>query len=543
VKLLVRLCAALAVFALSSAPAALALGPPSGLDQRGWELVSPLDKNGGEVGAPGTVAAGVQEAATQGAALAFGAASSFGQAEGSLAVNQYVARRSAAGWSTDNITPPALSATYQGGAYQLISEDLSTAVVSGGDRCRAGIVATCQAENPPLGPGGPAGYRNLYLRQSGTYLPLITSSDAPSLSVPPEEFRLFAAGASPDLAHIVVSTCAALTTDAAEVSGVAGCDPDAQNLYEWEAGQLRALNLLPGETATQPGALLPDAPGAVSGNGQRVYFEYHGDLYLRDGDQTVPVAAGATFQAASSDGSRAFYLAAEHLYEFEAGGAGSTDLTPAGGAAALLGTSSDGSVVFYTTSAGLFRRAGGFVTKVAAAIPASLPPTAGRAVSSAVGSRFFFDTSSKLATQDTNAAPDIYEWEADGVGTCTKSGGCLGLISDGRSAGAALIDAGASGGDVFFATRTALVPSDRDLAMDVYDARENGGFPEAAGPDCVGDDCAGPAPAPEFRAPPTLTLTARANPPAKFGKRHPRHHKHHRKRNHHSRHRKGSAGR
>jgi len=65
----------------------------------------------------------------------------------------------------------------------------------------------------------------------------------------------------------------------------------------------------------------------------------------------------------------------------------------------------------------------------------------------------------------------VYEYEPQGLGSCTSAGGCVGLIS---SAGAehetAFLDASANGNDVFFLTARPLVPTDIDESFDVYDA-------------------------------------------------------------------------
>jgi hypothetical protein len=113
---------------------------------------------------------------------------------------------------------------------------------------------------------------------------------------------------------------------------------------------------------------------------------------------------------------------------------------------------------------------------------------------SADGDRFFFETSEALLAFDTNgeeacpsveglggpACQDVYQWEAKGSGTCeseAQNGGCLSLISTGKSPDASYFaDASASGDDVFFFTRSALVGSDTDSLRDVYDARVGGGL-------------------------------------------------------------------
>ncbi len=510
----VGLCAAI----VPCGPVAVAAGPEQGLDSRAWELVTPAEMNGGAVGAPGSEAAGVLAAAAGGESLAFGSLASFGSAAGSLPVNQYIARRGAAGWSTENVTPAALSGTYDRGAYELFSEDLGSAVLGNGWSCRDGS-ASCPAENPPLGAGAPAGYRNLYLRDGPTFVPLVTTSNAPLLTVSAEDFELSLAAASPDLRHVAISTCAALVPGATEVPGAEGCDPAAQNLYAWADGQLELVNVLPGEAVSTPGAALAAARGAVSANGSRVYWTLAGDLYLREGGATELVAAGAEFKAASRDGSLAFYLKGGHLHRYEVASGEVTDLTPAGGVLALVGSSDEGASLYYVRSDGLYRFHGGLATRLIATIPSRLPPATGAARASADGSRFFFVSPGPLRFQDTNGAADVYEWEAQGTGSCQQAGGCFGLISNGRVGSATLVDASASGEDVFFATTTSLLPSDLG-SLDVYDARVGGGFPEPAPPTpCFGDDCQGPAPAPEFHAPPTATLVGHPNPPLRFTKR------------------------
>ncbi len=122
--------------------------------------------------------------------------------------------------------------------------------------------------------------------------------------------------------------------------------------------------------------------------------------------------------------------------------------------------------------------------------PSATPsePTLSRNLSSD-GDRVFFETPDPLVSQDenTDANPtcypsgnvtvtgcDVYEWEADGEGTCesvAQDGGCLFLISSGKSSEQSYFgDASANGDDIFFFTREALVSTDTDHNVDVYDA-------------------------------------------------------------------------
>lgn len=571
---------------------AVAGGPEGGLDSRAWEMVSPVDKGGGEVGPPAGAAPGAFQAAAAGGDFTFGSSYSFGWAEGAPPVSQYHSVRGPGGWATENLSPALLTGTYGGGAYQLFASDLSRGLLSNGWRCRDGG-SDCAAENPPLAGDALAGYRTLYLRDGG-YGSLLTPANSPALIVTPEDFTLSLEGATPDLRHAVISTCAALTADAVGVSGPSGCDPASANLYRWsDEGALTPVNLLPGESATEPGAALASPSGAISVDGSRVYWTHGGDLYLRDGAATRLVAVDSTFQAASASGAVAFFTQAGHLFRFQAATGTSEDLAPAGGVHGSLGAAADGSRVYFLATTGLYLWSGGSPLNIAAtADPSSLPaatgtarvsadgtrlaflssisltgyPNAGHAqvylyespdhrltcvscnpkgaaplgpstipparaagegppaykprVLSADGRRLFFDSADALVAPDTDSAADVYEWEAQGAGSCTSSGGCLALISNGRTGADSFLDASADGTDVFFLTPAPLDPADSE-GLDVYDARAGGGFPEPPPPaPCEGDDCQGPALPPTDPMPGTLVETP-GNPPVRFAGSHP----------------------
>ena len=132
------------------------------------------------------------------------------------------------------------------------------------------------------------------------------------------------------------------------------------------------------------------------------------------------------------------------------------------------------------------------------------------------GSRVFFDSGSALLPQDTDGRQDVYEWERDGAGSCTRQAGCVYLLSGGTNE-AAFIDASASGNDVFFVTNAQLVPEDTNEAPDLYDARV-GGVPLAP-TSCSGTGCQGvPSPPPPFATPASVTFNGIGNfspsPPA-----------------------------
>jgi hypothetical protein len=546
------------------------------LDNRGWEMVSPLDKNGGEIQAPeGIFGGGTFQAAANGQSLTYSSADSFAGGQGAPPGSQYIATRSGSGWSTQNITAPLQSGGYgdqpEGVPYQLFSTDLARGVMLDPNRCGEGEAC-------------PRGYS---LRQGSGLTPL---AQAPGL-----RFE----GASPDLGQVVLSSPA--------------------GLQKWSEGSLDPIS-------ATPGAALAAPSGAISTDGGRVYFTQGGDLYLRQGGESVRVdeaqGGGGAFQAASEDGRFAFFTKSGHLYRWDAESEAAEDLTPSGGVKGVLGVSSDGSVAYYQDASGLFLWEEGNTTEAAeganAAAPSDYPPATGTSrvnsdgahllflstaelsgyenngameaflygpppgggkarlacvscnptgerpeggssipgalangqgpaatraylprVLSASGHRVFFNSEDDLAPQDSNKGePDVYEWEAQGEGSCTREGGCVGLISSGRDGEAStFIDASGDGADAFFLTAASLAFGDPG-SYDLYDARVGGGFP--APPNfisCVADACQPLPEAPEDPTPGTLVPNA-GNPAPRFtkvrdkGKHKPKKnkkHKHHHK--------------
>jgi hypothetical protein len=162
------------------------------------------------------------------------------------------------------------------------------------------------------------------------------------------------------------------------------------------------------------------------------------------------------------------------------------------------------------------------------------------------GSRVFFDTPDRLLPADTNSRLDVYEWEADGAGSCRGSaqdGGCLYLISSGKDTTDSLfVDSSSDGSNVFFGTHAQLAPTDTDNRGDLYDARVYGGFPAPpVAPSCAGEGCRGAlsAPSPLLAGAPSSTafpgggnLVSHGVTPKKAGKKHKA-----RKRRRHTKHR------
>jgi hypothetical protein len=467
-------------------------------DGRAWEMVSPVDKNGGRIAAPGEIAGGgVLQAAADGGSVTYGSATSFGaDPQGAPPGSQYLSARSVDGWTAANLSVPLFSASYgsepDGVPYQLFSEDLARGLLRNGRRCR-GEESGCAVANPPLADtDAPAGYQNYYLRQTAgpSFEALVGSGDVAETDLEPAAFELRFAGASADLRQVLLSTCAALTADATEAPLGEGCDPDHPNLYRWSATDgLRLVNPAPGAAAAAQAT-------AVSSDGSRVYWHdlASGNLYLREGAQVkqVDVAAGGggSFELATPSGAVAFFTAAGHLWRYDTVSGSATDLTPAGGVLGVLGASADASYLYYLSDAGLFVRHGAVTTEVAAeADPGNYPPTTGTARVSADGTRLLFLSSASLTGYNNldqkSGQPDseafLYEASSDTLRcvTCRPSGArpigpssIPGSIPNGSGPDAPNLykprALSADGRRVFFDSRDALVPSDTNNDADVY---------------------------------------------------------------------------
>jgi hypothetical protein len=491
-------------------------------DNRGWELVSPVDKDGGAIAPPEALFGGgdLQASPLSGstsASISYGSSTSFGAAQGAPPVSQYISTRTSSGWSTQNVSAPLASAAYgdepDGAPYRVFSEDLSAGLLFGGLPCRGDVVG-CPAPNPVIaGSGAPSGFMAYYLRGAGgSYASLLHGADLAHTAVGPEAFEVSLAGATPDLSHVVLSSCAALTSNATEVpNGSGGCEASAQNLYEASGGSLAAISLLPGETHTTP-AIGPTelaAPiGAISEDGSRVYFTAAGSLYLRDGSQTKEVSTTGQFQTASSDGSVAFLTeevsGSEHLFRYLASTQAKTDLTPSGGVLGVLGASADGTVVYYQDASGIHKWASGATSTVAsgteAALASDYPPATGTSRVTADGSHLAFLSSKELAGFDNANRAELYLYGPPVGGgssqlicaSCNPTGekasgfaSIPGALKNGMSIAYRPRALSADGHRVFFDSSDKLSIADTNNQPDVYQWEAYGEGSCAVKPGCL----------------------------------------------------------
>jgi len=130
------------------------------------------------------------------------------------------------------------------------------------------------------------------------------------------------------------------------------------------------------------------------------------------------------------------------------------------------------------------------------------------------GRRAFFETDERLVVTDTDEVTDVYEWEAQGTGSCAAPGGCVFLISSGQSARPnRLVGVSESGDDVFIRTSDRLVAEDTDEAPSIYDVRVGGGFspPKTAAGECLGEACQPAAVAPQDPTPGSSSYAGKGN--------------------------------
>lgn len=362
-------------------------------DDRAFEMVSPPEKNSAELGSPGNAGGLVDpgfsvtplQASVTGEAIAYPSFTSFGDVQSAPAASTYLSKRSAAGWSTENITPPDREGNTRD-PFRGFSADLS-------------FGAVIQKE-PVLAPGAVEGFENLYLRENDSGELRALTSETP-LTSNPELYCVSFAGASASFDRVIFVATGALTPEAPEAPGV--------SLYEWFAGKLSLVSVLPGGLPAQP--VLQTSFGAVgtgqgngcemngnivrnaiSADGSRIFWTYGppGEatqlLARLDGADTVQLDAlqggpgpsgEGRFWAASDDGSKVFFTDPNELtpdasnastgggslgdlYEYDLDaepGEELTDLTvdPTPGTdppavRGVLGTSEDGSYVYFAAN-------------------------------------------------------------------------------------------------------------------------------------------------------------------------------------------------
>lgn len=380
-------------------------------DCRAYELVSPPVKHGGDVAAD---SARTRASAT-GDAVSFTSLRGFGDVVGTGIATEYMSVRSAVaapgtnGWATHAITPPQSPMSFFAAAQAFdplwegeFSDDLSTGVF--------------RAWSPVTDDANVADAENLYVRDdlrhggAGAYRLVSACPGCAAPLAPPTSGNQLPklAGASDDFRSLLFESRYPLTSDAPV--------GNAPKLYKWDDGTVSLAGILPDGTPA-PRAIAGRGAGAtfpaiyttrtLSADGSKVIFTVgannnsrSGDLYVRDDhgtadpsdDETAlvnvsertdcadqqpctgapaPDPAGpqpATYQAASADGTRIFFVTNQRLtdddandesdvYMYDASASTGSRLTrlsqdgnpadPDGPSEGVVGSSRDGHYVYF----------------------------------------------------------------------------------------------------------------------------------------------------------------------------------------------------
>ncbi|HVX31812.1 MAG TPA: hypothetical protein VHA80_01625 [Solirubrobacterales bacterium] len=359
-------------------PAALAAGPADGAGCpnealragpsallpacRAYEMVSPVDKDGGNVNSVFSV-----RSAPSGEAVLFYSSAAFAGAKASTLGNAYVARRGS-NWSTESVDAP--------------QENTGQLLLSGSPVSSPDLDQTLQASQMALTPGAIQGGSNVYLRDNLTGArTLLSASEGLTVfnNVTGATGGFFAAG-SADWRTILVHTQQQLTPDA---------PAGLENLYLLGSGGPQLVNkeLPAGEGTGANTVTRTPYSHAVSADGSRVFFQTGtfgtGFIYMReDGARTVPISAyqpgtpqegqmaSGQLEIASADGSLVYFTSrsnltptaetsgTEALYLRDVETGETVDLTPSVGGVGpevqqVLAAAEDGSYVYFTARAAL----------------------------------------------------------------------------------------------------------------------------------------------------------------------------------------------
>jgi hypothetical protein len=322
---------------------------------RRYELVSPTDKGGFDVGASEGF-----DASPDGNSVAYSGQSPLAgsvRTEGAPKYPRYEAHRGGLGWATTPLDPPRLGTDPSTPVYW------TTLAVSDDGSESLGISMVKLAD------GAVEGQSNIYMKdtRTGAYTTIGTSPDSSfqSASVNYAGNLAFYAGTS-DFSHVLFS-------DLGGSGFLPGAPPYA--LYEWSNGTLKIASVLPDGTDALgvPIGILDRAPHRISEDGSRVFFNGpDGAVYLREGGSTVAVSASeqtgnvgvpmpAELVGASPTGGAAYITATDltddspagafSVYAFDAARSTLTRMVSAATPISVFGVGDDDYVYFQTTEA------------------------------------------------------------------------------------------------------------------------------------------------------------------------------------------------
>ncbi|HYJ21923.1 MAG TPA: hypothetical protein VEW07_07870 [Solirubrobacterales bacterium] len=370
---------------------------------RGYELVSPPDKNGGDI-SDGEIAnsfTSPRKSSPDGERTTYSSLRPFADPASAPLVNQYISTRNAGGWSAQPISPPRSTAVLWPPPFTGQFKAFDDGV------CEGWFV---QDNELTLAPGAPAGVASIYKRDycdPAAGYELLTPIDPPGFGTDPGEIKVefyvpTPQGSSADGAHTVFRVAAELTGNACPTAGI-----NQVYITTEKAPFLRLISALPpgkggqGTCTNSSAGTLEDSTGgfresslvgAVSEDASKVFWTDSrnpllategmvgtvdpGDLYLRvNATQapspitggvctdpakacTVPIATNdnAVFWGADPAGTKAIYSTKkfaedneEELFEYDVASASSQLI--AKGFKGVAGFSEDISRIYFVSTA------------------------------------------------------------------------------------------------------------------------------------------------------------------------------------------------
>jgi hypothetical protein len=304
-------------------------------DCRAYEMVSPLETNGQD--ATDSFVSSEPRASVSGEAITYGSKGSFADPTGAALESQFLSRRGALGWSTQNITPPQEPLITEGlepsyGSNEFFSPELTEGI--------AITDARLTSEAPSHVESGEFfGYLADFANGSYQYM---------SREVPTD----LDIGVSADFSHVVIGESEFVDGKLVPVM-VSNKDED-----------------IGGGLGSPGGIQTFDRWHAVSAE---VYFESGPVLYVRENAEmkqselnakgecteperacTVVIASGSPrYWGASADGAKAFYTEGGDLYQYEVSSGRTTTLTKGGKVLGVAQISEDGSYVYFVAEGAL----------------------------------------------------------------------------------------------------------------------------------------------------------------------------------------------
>jgi hypothetical protein len=488
-------------------------------DCRAYEQVSPIEKEGGTGGV-----SGVPGAAPAGRALANGEAITYGgdffHPHGPLGEG-YTSRRSPTGWTIENgdtlspePVPPAVLPTVAEGTGALVLEETASG---------SKVFFLDEAELIP-------GVSNAAENEPDLYEYDVVTGELTDLTIDASEH--------PDVQGIL---------------GIGGERTEEGSYVYFVAGGKLTPNA-PAGTCGERGGKSSNSVGhqeGATGTGCKLYVRHNetttfiATLEPKDesGVNGITVKNGSLFDWIVTSSERTAEVSPNGRYVTF----GSRKNLTGQAAEPFAVINEDGTLLETIRGAEIFRYSAEAeeehaqsivcVSCVPDGVPKNSVPYASGAINGAGRSRYtldngrvIFTTSAALVPGDINHQPDLYEYQPEGVGSCTSSTsaagskfipeelGCVSLISGGSgetNPDVAFADASATGSDVFFVTSQSLVPGDTDEIKDMYDAREGGGFPPLPAPACAHEAaCRAGAPPSSGNASATSGTGAERPPPA-----------------------------